>query len=363
MKRTVCLSLIMSLIILFSFQGLIISAYCDYTYTGFTLDEYNNPIVNATIMLVTEQNNEFSLELSSNTNISGQFEITTLVWGDISAYKQSDETPGFDYYISSSAITGERFTVINGKYIQFRNITLVPAATIRLIGEFKSIKSDIRAFYPLFIHQDTDLLKKIGEYEEIPFEYQRIINRQLLELDSQTIIAPAGIEFYLELHGYTKEDYAPTTSSAKPPSYSISTKLYDSEPFLLGQGEIYEYNIRNICLHQDLDDIVELQSDTHQELLEAKTGGYNANDDEERLHSSEDKTSQAAEALIEEDYDSAYNNLTEANNLLLTIIENIEAYENSTSTGIPGFPLISLILGLTIGLILSKKMKISRHRV
>lgn len=330
-----------------------------YTYSGFIFNNDGLPVDNATVLLVKIDGITYipSIKVRAVANGSGYYYFTTIEHGALLAYMNDSTTPGFDYY--PSLITQEHYTR-SQEFAVKCNFTLVPAATIKLIGEFKSVQHEIYIFYPEFLYYGKDLLgPPEGQYQHIPWQYKRILNRITLELDSQTVLAPAG-EFYLELCGYTESDLSLQASAAQDPSYSANSELFDGDPLHLLQGEVREYDVSRLCLHQDLNDILSLHNSTRLELLEAHTAGYNIEEDQERLHDAELKTSNAALALTQGEYNYAYNNLTESYSLLSTINENLENYEK-TPTGIPGFPIMSVIIGSIIGIILLNEIRNQGH--
>lgn len=199
----------------------------------------------------------------------------------------------------------------------------------------------------------------MGGNVKYQYQYKRIMTRAALRLDNQTVIAPAGQEFYFELSGYTKDSLVLCTSSAiRPPCFTVNSELCDDKKLFLNQSMVYEYDIRKLCLHQDLNEILSFQNSINQWIQQLRAEGVPL-EEYTSLQDAENKTTTAAQCLSEGDYDTTHALLSESHTLLQLTQQDIqntldEIEADKEPDGIPGFPVTSVLLGLILSVLLSR---------
>jgi len=279
---------------------------------GFVRGPDGTPLQNASILLWG-----FDLEAEASTDQNGHYTLrasTDEATCTLYAFYDDPETRGVDLLPATHLVrTGS-------DVIEQVNFTLLPAATIVVIGQLRPIESarDIRSYAFEVVDPESGRVLRLGDYALV---YGTGMNVQnfYLGLNSSTVVVPAGMPFVITVSSYYQ--YQRTRGRRRWYGWSWSrgwvdtfTKfdMVEGDHFLLGEGELLQLDIRKYSLQSDLDKVERLRDGLDANLTSVEAKGFYITSERHDLHRVKELTKSAETKLANAAYEDAYIDLRQA---------------------------------------------------
>ena len=279
---------------------------------GWVQDTGGSPIQNAKILLWG-----FILEAEATTDGMGHFELeasTNEPLCHLYAIYDDPKTPGIDLLPSSKAIKTE--TEVSER----ANFTLVPAATVRVIGQPRPIESStvIQRYAFEVVVPSTGRPLRFDDYS-LTYGTGMNVQSYFLGLDPSTVIVPAGVSFAVSVS--SSYQYERTRSTRRWYGWRRSRERVDAftrfemvegDGFNLGAKEVLDIDIRGYSLLADLEKVETLRSEAEANVTSMEAKGFYTTSERHTLRRTEELVESSVTKLEIKAYDDSYVDLRQA---------------------------------------------------
>jgi len=279
---------------------------------GFVMDSHGEPVGDADIYLWG-----FYREGTTSTDDMGHYTIEASVDETsctLYAFYDDPDTPGIDLMPASVAISTTEDVQ------RIINFTLLPAATVRVEGQIRPIKStsSISKYAFEVVDPETGAVQRIDDYTLV---YGTGMNVQgyFLDLDSRTIIVPAGMEFSVAVSSSYQYERRRGRRRYYFWGWSRVTvdamdrfEMSEGDGFTLSEGEVLELDVRKYALTADLAVLEGLRGEVEVNITGVEEKGFFTSSERHDFARAADLMETGSIYLAEENYDASYVDLRQA---------------------------------------------------
>jgi hypothetical protein len=279
---------------------------------GFVHGADETPINNASILLWG-----FQLEAETFTDQLGHFAVnasTDETVCTLYAFYDDPDTPGVDLLPSAKIVR-----TISDISEQI-NFTLVPAATINIIGQLRPVESTnyIRKYAFEVVDPSTEVLILIGDYKLVYGTGMNVQN-YFLDLDPSTIIVPADTPFIISVS--SSYQYERTQDRRRWFGWHrtrqrvetfTSFDMVEGDCFIMGGGEVMRLDIRKYSLRFDLIRVEQLRDEVAANLTLVESKGFYTTSERHQLQRARELEESAVAKLESNAYDDSYVDMRQA---------------------------------------------------
>jgi len=198
------------------------------------------------------------------------------------------------------------------------NFTLLPAATVQMVGQIKPVETTITIRFYTVTALDPSTGNRLTS-GDLDLEYgsaTRTISG-VLGLDPDTLVLPTGTPLVLQFRSQTEVASRSTrvigwgssyTADSKPVSFTIT----EAEPFTFTPGQLVELDYRRYSLAQDLGRVSGGLDEAGARLAELEAGGFYVTAERFDLKEAAEQLGRAEAMHAEADYEACYVELSSA---------------------------------------------------
>jgi hypothetical protein len=282
------------------------------TVEGFVRDAEEFPLEGVSIKLWG-----YNLEAETITDQYGRYELTATTEElrcTLYAFYDDPEAPGMDLLPAATHIN-----TVSDVESQL-NFTLVPAATVVVVGQLRPVEASrgIRGYsFEVVDHEDG----KVLHYDGYTLIYGTGMNVQnfYLGLSPSVVLVPAGVPFRLTVSSAYQYDrtrgrrrwYGWYLTRQRIESFTRFDMVED-EPFLLGEGELLRLDLRKYSLKSDLDKVERIINRLEANMTTVENSGFYLTSERRDLQAAKEMTNSASMKLASDAYEASYIDLRQA---------------------------------------------------
>jgi len=279
---------------------------------GFVRDVDGNPVQNASILLW-----EFNLEAETTTDHRGYFALVASTDEPVCtlyAFYDDPETPGVDLLPSAESVKTDSDVQ---KQVNF---TLVPAATVNIMGQIRPIESstNIQRYAFEVVDPSRGNVLRVDGFNLI---YGTGMNVQsyFLGLDPSTVIVPAGEPFAISVSSSyqyertrrTRRWYGWRRSRVRVDAFT-RFDMVEGDGFNLDAGEVLDLDVREFSIRFDLLKVESLKGEVEANVTKLEEKGFYTTSERHTLQRAREQTDSSVAKLERKEYDASYVDLRQA---------------------------------------------------